>query len=222
MKEHPILFNGEMVRAVLEGRKTQTRRVVKNAVGDAIVKNGIFYPLPTCERIRLVHWTGMQSLLKTCPYGQPGDWLWVRETWCSCGLTDREGLIYRATDGMDADDFDSGNRWCPSIHMPRWASRITLDVIGVRVERVQDITETDAKAEGVKWVQGSVTAQPYYEVWHGGKPGSAHCKCYCNVDARPVFRRLWDSINASRGYGWDANPFVWVVEFKVVERRGHG
>lgn len=218
MKERPILFSGEMVRAILDGRKTQTRRVVK--------------PQP-------VHWTevrlpgesrytpcddwsvgagGMMprhEFISRCPYGQPGDRLWVREAWChKCedGMpvyTDDGGLDpscawYRA-DGVEvtAADENGGTRfnkngtesspWVPSIHMPRWASRITLEITGVRVERVQEISHKEALAEGV----------PYDVSKPGGSPLSS-------------FHSLWDSINAKRGFGWDKNPWVWVIEFRRV------
>ena len=146
-KERPIIFSGPMIRAILEGRKTQTRRIVK----------------PNC-------------LSKLSPYGRTGDRLWVRETWGH--NPEGPGYVYRS-DG----DFDMkfhGDRWRPSIHMPRWASRITLEVTGVRVERLQDINEEDALAEGVEH----------------------------------AFRSLWESINGPGS--WDANPWVWVVEFRRV------
>lgn len=166
MKERPILFSGPMVRAILDGRKTQTRRVVKPRQG------------------MLDDWTGLP-----CPYGKPGDRLWVRET---CYFEQPHGeVIYRADPGSEKalDPEFTGLRWRPSIHMPRWASRITLEIVNVRVERLQDIRVDDARAEGVtaKWPV------------HG-------------------FRNLWQSIN---GFGsWDANPWVWVVEFRNMERSG--
>ncbi len=173
--EKPILFSGEMVRAILDGRKTQTRRVVRR------------------EHIPFVHsllagWISGRWSHLPLPYGRPGDQLWVRETW----LEDTVGNIrYRATERAVQD----GNwKWRPSIFMPRWASRISLEVTAVRVERVRDISEEDARAEGVD----SIVATDTYSSYRMG------------------FRKLWDSINAKRGYSWESNPWVWVVEFKRV------
>lgn len=174
MKERPILFSGPMVRAILEGRKTQTRRVVK--------------PQPA-------HIAGIGTVLnidtitgKACPYGKPGDRLWVRETWDGVRLDGGGALVSYRADG-DKPVTDDG-RWHPSIHMPRWASRITLEVVSVRVERLQEISEEDAMAEGV------ALAENY-------RGPVAH------------FASLWEQIN---GLGsWNANPWVWVVEFRRVQ-----
>lgn len=185
MKERPILFSGEMVRAILEGRKTMTRRVIK--------------PQPAGE------WAAPGKT--ACPYGQPGDRLWVRETWRKTNWTDEPNrgewrVFWRAT---EKEDSRNNGLWRPSIHMPRWASRILLEVVSVRVERVQDISEEDARAEGVEWQNERPCWVNYLdrEDW--------------SPTARDSFRTLWDSINAKRGYGWDANPWVWVVEFKKIE-----
>lgn len=178
MSEHPILFSGEMVRAILEGRKTQTRRVITVPVSDAhagrphspmVKHNGDWY--------KPHEWS---------PYGVPGDRLWVRETWAK---------PYVNCDAVFRADYKGAGilKWKPSIHMPRWASRITLDVVNVRVERVQDISEEDARAEGID--DGWLVREQFPE-------------------ARIAYRYLWDSINAKRGYGWATNPWVWVIEFK--------
>lgn len=141
MKERPILFSGEMVRAILEGRKTQTRRVIK--------------PQPDSARNSVFVKSGFETKhgyeIK-CPYGQPGDRLWVRETWGLWDTDPKDGperakIFYRATDENRRDL--RYQRWRPSIHMPRWASRINLEITNIRIERVQDITEEDAKAEGL-------------------------------------------------------------------------
>lgn len=177
-----------MVRAILDGRKTQTRRVVKLRLDNTVlVHRGI-----------CVHITDGQ-LVEYCPYGQPGDRLWVRETWApvSAGedAQNGRGTLYRADpvfDSMQAGDF--AWKWKPSIHMPRWASRLTLELTAVRVERIQDCSEEriqdcseeDAKAEGIE----------------GTEYGRGH------------FANLWDSLNARRGYGWYANPWVWVLTFR--------
>lgn len=196
-RELPILFTGEMVRAILDGRKTQTRRVVK---------------------LRPPYGDGLMP----CPYGAPGDLLWVREAWhpvvahgcvmntCDCGDVN---VFYRASDPNRQseprffNDRDIPGEWCipraaknggwvPGIFMPRWASRILLRVTDVRVERVQEISEEDARAEGVEGIGPR-------QRW-----------------AIERFRALWDSVNAKRGYGWDVNPWVWVVGFEVEEVRG--
>lgn len=168
MKERPILFSAPMVRAILDGRKTQTRRVVK-------LRNGQY--MPPSEKADINGW---RQMLRNCPYGQPGDRLWVRETHFDAKRLNEGRILYRA----DGDVSRFG--WTPSIHMPRSASRITLEVTGVRVERLQDISEADAVAEGVVWEQGQTAIN--------------------------VFETLWESINGAGS--WDANPWVWVVEFK--------
>lgn len=192
MKEHPILFSGAMVRAILDGRKTQTRRVIT--------------PQPIVEPYRyggmVVNWKdkisappniASEALARFCPYGGVGDHLWVRETWgirfYQYGLerTEGEQVVYRATDDIQM-------RWTPSIHMPRAYSRITLELTGVRVERAQDISEADAIAEGVDYIPEAPAA----------------------MNHRTAFAGLWNSINAARGYGWDVNPWVWVLEFQQV------
>ncbi len=204
MKERPILMSAPMVRATLDDTKTQTRRVVKDRHIDAAP--------PAC----LFQW-----LRERCPYGQPGDRLWVRETWAR---DDEDGqLIYRADVGRggDADDWQrgidegvSGYRWRPSIHMPRAASRILLEVTAVRVESLQDINEADALAEGiVQWHGGS---EKTYSLGPGdtsgafGRPGS-----WRHEDTAVLaYKRLWQHINGPGS--WDANPWVWCITFRRV------
>lgn len=236
--QHPILFNGEMVRAVLAGRKTQTRRVIRPQPSGA-------WAVPPVT-VSAGRWTshGCMSDLR-CPYGTPGDLLWVREAWQYLGSSWRVGEPYekhrvryladdtrgevklsypctlpphqtkpknyesRYLDKYPADfegreemawhDFltDWWRKARPARFMPRWASRITLLVTGVRVERVQDITEADAIAGGC---------------------GFGHN--YGDGTARTGFAMLWDSINAKRGAGWDVNPWVWVVEFRPLAALG--
>lgn len=176
MNERPIIFSGEMVRAILDGRKTQTRRVVKGA--DVWVDEG-------------------QTPIK-CPYGKPGDLLWVRETFKEF---DDGDMYYKADYNytpIHADD-EEPIKWTPSIYMPRSASRITLRVKDVRVERVQEITGRDACKEGIQF-RGINSGPPI--------KGNLYKE---NIQH---FRALWDSINAKRGYGWDKKPWVWVVEFE--------
>lgn len=170
MTERPILFSAPMVRAILAGTKTQTRRVVKGNLG-AICKGNI--PLV--------------ADISRCPYGQPGDRLWCRETWgehCS-----NKSIVYRADFG--AGEFDPVNRWRPSIHMPRIASRILLEIESVRVERLNDISRGDAMAEGCPFP--NMASGPDPRKWYSG---------------------LWDEINGAGS--WAANPWVWVVEFRRV------
>ena len=203
MKERPILFSGPMVQAILDGRKTMTRRVCKYQPSVSVRKAGSMWGIKGGDAL----WHFGHKIV-SCPYGQPGDRLWVRETWmpfteqgCPVGAT-----IYRATDHPEPDG-DSPLRWKPSIFMPRWASRITLEITAVRVERVQDISEKDAKAEGCGGYVGG--EGPMSESVLAIEPGYNHPNFF-----RDGFAYLWDSLNAKRGYGWDANPWVWVISFK--------
>lgn len=209
MRERPILFAGPMVRAILSGEKTVTRRVMKpqpKAVHADDERGGHWWP--SKEHQSMLHieeemqkWTGLAG--HACPYGQPGDRLWVRETWAHVGNTDPGYLTYRATypeclppglERVPADIRDAGYRWRPSIHMPRAYSRILLEITAVRVERLQDISEDQAMAEGV-------TPRPS-KVSRATRMG------------RDAFAELWASINGAES--WDANPWVWVVEFKRI------
>ncbi len=183
MKERPIIFSTPMVRAILDGRKTMTRRVMK----------------PQPEDYPYHHGLAVYRVAKKCPYGVPGDLLWVRETWAT---TEQAGvhpsdaeMVYRATD-PDWETME-GWQWRPSIFMPRWASRLTLRITSVRAERVQDITEEDARAEGFKDVVGKYARGDEARIW---------------------FAELWDIINAARGFGWDTNPWVWVIGFERVQQ----
>ena len=196
MSDHPIIFSGPMVRAILDGRKTQTRRVVKPQP----------YQIET-SWLRPVPGEWWKHLRPRLPYGIPGDRLWVRETWAEyvdveSGVHDDERFCYRATDKMMLPV-----KWRPSIHMPRWASRITLEVTGVRVERLQEISEADARVEGV----GRDT-NPCDHV----RQSCADIGCL-GPTHRASFCELWDTLNAKRGYSWESNPWVWVVEFKLVK-----
>lgn len=220
MKERPILFSGAMVRALLAGTKTQTRRVVKpwepqiRAAANAVPDDVAYLPDFTCYR-------------STCPYGQPGDRLWVREAWMpdppcdgTWGYTawagSRIGQIAAVPERFQHPAFcnyraswlhgTDGLRWTPGIHMPRWASRITLEVTGVRVERLQAISEADAVAEGT----------PCY-VCGGAMDGRSANACHCyRRRAQPSdYRRLWESINGPES--WAANPWVWCVSFRRLE-----
>jgi len=219
MKERPILFSAPMVRAILQGQKTQTRRVVKPQPSDEFLPRvGVYAPtlidrdgevFPGAERFG----ASDDSEDYPCPYGQPGDRLWVRETcliWKS-----KEGHLVYSDDGptyQDDPEYDAcmadgkilkaGGKtgyWqvVPSIHMPRWASRITLEITGVRVERLNNISESDAIAEGVDAI--TMADVPRQATWN----------------RRHDFKQLWDPINAKK-HPWSSNPWVWVIEFRRV------
>lgn len=203
-KERPILFSGEMVRAILDGRKTQTRRIVKPqpAYGVREIKVGMFEPVIIRggmeEPGKPVFGFADEERGWKCKYGQPGDRLWVRETWLEFDSDHRIGgarYTYKADVSVDGelirkDYIKCGRdyRWKPSIHMPRNASRITLEITGVRVQRLQDIRYDDCLAEG----------------WHAA----------CGIGADYWYKELWDKINGWNS--WNENPWVWVVEFKRV------
>lgn len=213
MKERPILFSGAMVRAILEGRKTQTRRVVKPTQSTPKVAPLRMEPWIIDGEWQeddngLPCWAGFhpdypgEAKWFTCPYGQPGDRLWVRETWSKETIDSTERIVYRA-------DIANGHNfigWRPSIHMPRAYSRITLEITDVRAERVQEISEADAKAEGALQEFRTVVMRP------DGGPDY-----HLPLSYRAGFANLWDSINAKRGYGWDSNPWVWVIGFRRVQ-----
>ena len=230
MKDTPILFSAPMVRAILDGRKTLTRRVVKwpSWVPDQDQETAVYHLNILPEIAEFVDGTPRRRF--GCPCGGPGDRLWVRETYYQLRqappgspwgtqaewVNKTECIRYAEHDwgGHPAEEFGYSKR--PSIFMPRWASRISLDVLAVRVERVQEITEEDARAEGIAWAQTSVCAKNYYEAWIG-KPGTGKCRNVCHEDARPVFAQVWDSLNAARGFPWASNPWVWVITFRRLE-----
>jgi len=211
VKERPILFSGPMVRAILEGRKTQTRRVIKpkheffvDDGHDGI--NRVYYPC---------YVTGEpepQEIL--CPYGSVGERLWVRETWAVVPKVSDDGPKHKAKgDGTGATwraDWNgnpSGFPWKPSIHMPRWASRITLEVTGVRIERLNDIDLADCIAEGIEWKYRDDKTTHWRD--YSGLDVS------CTTSAYFSYQTLWESINGP--LSWSLNPWVWVVEFKRIE-----
>ncbi|MDY6867005.1 MAG: hypothetical protein SVT56_03750 [Chloroflexota bacterium] len=262
MKERPILFSGEMVRAILEGSKTQTRRVikpqpeVKYVAGYGIGKNmcgDAWTPIQNNTPTEKDWKRFCSKLIKYCPHGVVGDRLWVRETWRVRGWWPDEpfNIQYRAdmshqqmqgdidpdweeriweqiTEEMDSAGvpYDEDGvyqfegepplKWRPSIFMPRAASRILLEVTDVRVERLQEISQNDARNEGVnvwwwKAADGFAEIGPFdYEFNSKHVPENKR-------DYKKGFIDLWNSINAKRGYSWDENPWVWVVKFKVLE-----
>jgi hypothetical protein len=208
MKERPILFNGQMVRAVLEGRKTQTRRVIKHEGKIAVIQQ-------SCGPMVLERYDAAteSGFTLPCPYGHVGDRLWVREAHrlvnCECPETCRQpGMVWYEADQSGYENA-SLNKLRPSIHMPRWASRITLEITSVRVERLQDINEEDAIAEGIE----RHYSEPYPEkIWW--KSSNDRDIAYGNP--RPAFGFLWDSINGKGDFRWDKNPYVWVITFKRI------
>lgn len=267
MKERPILFSSEMVRAILDGRKTMTRRVVRFSghpmFGGVTGQVQEHHEMKACyamPRGGFVFWSGDpgkefsdyvykdSDVGLRCPYGQPGDRLWVRETWKPGAWRDdgRIAIDYKASPeltqtpwvripndvmdkkfnnlwhswsneaeeaGLVADDdgyylWEPGQsplKWRPSIFMPRWASRITLEIVSVRVEKLQDISGKECYLEGI---DGSFLA---YE-----EASPAQLLELATNQIRDKFSLLWNSINEKRGFGWDVNPWVWVIEFQKV------
>ena len=252
VRERPILFSAPMVRALLAGRKTVTRRLLKpqpapNSPHDGGTKwvfdahKGLHIPCGTVGHLALAEKMGLR-----CPFGQPGDRLWVRETVAFIGCEKGDaGAIW----GPDRNLFNEDNGpddqwmqvvygadatygpgqygmaklpggqmfegpWHPSIHMPRWASRLTLEVVSVRVERLHDITEEDARAEGAgEWAREALDSNHRTEQW---------CRWTKRLNPKATetstlgaFAALWASINGPES--WDANPWVWRVEFRRVE-----
>lgn len=203
MISKPILFSGDNVRAILEDRKTKTRRIMNQPIPDFVERVEVSPDhLMLHYHGNTVHWANR------CPYGKPGDFLWVRETWATPGNYDhikpsnlsvayQADIVYRAS-----EQYPIYYKWRPSIFMPRWASRITLKVVNVRVERLQDISHEDSMSEGCPDIE-------YGKYEFELKDVTPHSYAKMN------FRRLWDSLNAKRGYGWNTNPMVWVVEFEV-------
>lgn len=225
MKERPILMSAPMVRAILAGTKTQTRRVVRHP-NIADVEE---WAPPTNEDprwelgYRPTGGAGASLGHVRCPYGGPGDRLWVRETWGLHIHTDytcwnRDSIRGRSPEDLAcswalayaADATSVYDFWRPSIHMPRWASRITLDVTSVRVERLQDITEEDARAEGVEPMKGVGADQPIIDVPRRGRTQGTHPHVL-------AFAVLWDTINGKRAH-WQSNPWVWVISFRRVDQ----
>lgn len=258
MKEHPILFSTEMVKAIQEHRKNQTRRVItprNSVIGEGSVDwrdfcwdgseilEGDSAPLPYVDDsfgLNYLHvpykWSEQGTIYRIYPRYHVGDRLWVRETFKAFRKDSMEeakaksklinniktiedmkkfaslpyghgdiSVLYAADYGEWAFDIDSDLKpWKPSIHMPRWASRITLEITGIRAERVQDITEQDAIAEGIQeW-------EYMFKLYDNPFAGWTR-------DPILSFKTLWDSINAKRGYGWNINPLNWVYDFKEVK-----
>lgn len=221
----PIIFKSEMIKAILEGRKTQTRRVIipQPKWSGRGKQNFTEWKFP---KIPSVMFGNRQDLLPFCPYGQVGDRLWVRETWRLLHINaNHEMAQFYTIQWKDSKPMDYSRslqpfiaeiiyynrkreiwkigkigdrfgRWRPSIHMPRWASRITLEITNIRVERLQEINHEDAEAEGIYKPD---------DYWH--ETGKT------TIDE---FANLWDFLNAKRGYGWDTNLYVYVIEFRKL------
>lgn len=228
MAEKPILFSGPMVRAILDGRKTQTRRVVKHELTtfrldgwEMNPETDLWHPYRNYVSGKCA---GIGGRGIKCPYGKPGDVLWVRETWAEVGTCDPGLIVYRASypecvpagyENVPADIRDAGYRWKPSIHMPKSACRLRLTIKDIRVERLQEITGQDALNEGV-------------QVPFCGCDVCATTGAMCPADQSACileFQSLWDSINGNKKdkdgndlhHAWDDNPWVWVVEFAAQE-----
>lgn len=200
MKERGMIFNGEMVRAILDSRKTQTRRPIKwkqtrfTEIGER--EDGSKWPWSEDAEHACDFW-------HPCPFGAVGDRIWVRETWNKYG-----GLLTYRADHDWIDDMRKEtvctDKWVPSIHMPRWASRILLEITGVRVEQLNTISEEDARAEGI--IDGGCL--------NCGEPEPCGC-ANPEPDATDAFAYLWQSIYGQES--WNANPWVWVISFERVE-----
>ena len=206
-KERPILFSGEMVRAILDGKKTQTRRVIKPQPTITTKSNYLCnFEMEKGKRYAAGLGVEIQNLAdcfkgigRFCPYGKVGDRLWVREThlikeydfdYHVTYFADGETKIFKS----NVSGMFTNKKTRPSIHMPRHFSRIDLEVTDIRIERLREINTLDIKNEGVEILKSWDTPDVIFD----------------------KFIELWDGINAKRGYGWDKNPWVWVVTFKRV------
>lgn len=204
MKETGIIMSGNHPQLVIDNTKTMTRRVI---VPQPKIVHAT-YPDGTIETEQLFR----DGSKPKCLYGQVDDRLWVRETWATLGSLDslspceldrHTSPIFFRTDSEDFPMYFDKGKWRPSIFMPRWVSRITLEITKIRVERVQEITEEDAEAEGM--IPDSL-------------PSIKDCLCDSS-GMRHIckFIDLWNSLNAKRGFGWDVNPWVWVIGFRRIE-----
>ena len=198
MKEIPIIFNSEMIRAILGGRKTQTRRPIKPQPVYKFkhLEEGLGYKASEGNLYAGFYEEGTSGMYVKCPYGKVGDRLWVRETFCEVSLGAE--LRYKATDKKPAIQ-----NWKPSIHMPRWASRITLEITDVRVERLKEIKPDDCLKEGIIVDR---------------KLDKMFSKKEINESTILCFWGLWHLIYGKTEYNWDINPWVWVIEFKRLDK----
>jgi hypothetical protein len=278
-KERPILFAGEMVRAILDGRKTKTRRVVKLKCFDKSNTPGYDWHFRGTRRGGRSSdlWQDLrhEEVLSLCPHGSPGHRLWVRETWARVNSECGPGFAYKANGAFVQPEYDGPNygagpsfnyekypgdycmwysdlvggagsdegyKWTPSIHMPRWASRITLGVTDVRIERLQDITASDARADGCEpdWdlfdeytscQEGWLEPEEFVEEcedecdWVNCGRGLVHSREHKEwlrdrkeLATKLAFANLWRRINGVDS--WHANPWVWVIEFRRLQQKG--
>jgi len=248
--ERPILFSGDMVKAILDGRKTQTRRVVSprnsrvDATWDRLVLEHawvdpggtIFGPGPYLKvPAPILDEDGQECdevVLRLYPRWEPGDRLWVRETWavgaCADGLSPAEldpgfwrefgGCWYRADGRAPDNPISPRGKWRPSIFCPRWASRLTLEIVSVRVEKLQAISEEDAVAEGVR--EGDLFGLAYSPSFQSLTDERNEFADDLIYGHRGAFACLWDTLNAKRGFGWEINPFVWCISFRRITNAG--
>jgi hypothetical protein len=227
MKERPILMNGEMVRAILDGCKTQTRRPIKEVQELEVAENlgksdWLFRTLCTSRYNGL--WSDMpndQFIEMYCPFGVVGDRLYVRESFQVFNVVNNDvietikprpeicAIGYRATEEVRASkigDKEFTGPWRPSIHMPKWATRIWLEITGIQVVRLQEITPHQALCEGVSdevsGIPDSILDEEKFKE-----------SVYVNR-----FRSIWDKVYINNGFGWDVNPWVWAIHFRVVEK----
>jgi hypothetical protein len=217
MKERPIIMSAESVRAILDGRKTQTRRLIKSVrcrrsgqiteFGESDTNGYDFH-----YRNRWAQWNDVsnEKMVNRCPYGIIGDRLWVREAFATVECNRAKACAYK-------EKYENASvKWKSPIYMPRWASRLTLEITDIKVERLQDMRQRDAIAEGVtpldKIVKGSDVVHPV-----GAIPKDVEL---VGNDYLGAYKTLWNSINAKRGYSWESNPWVWVISFRVVNNEG--
>ncbi len=210
MKSRPIIFSAESVRAILEGRKTQTRRVIKPQ--PFIDDHGNFCSPLTANELkqkkRGTHNWGqgidgkpwLKEFVKKCPFGVPGDRLWVREKYQKWNAVFANVFVDYLYAAEMPDEYVRENDWSNSMFMPKAASRITLEIVNVKVQRLQGISESDAEKEGCEVAEIPCTNQ------------TLHSRIATFIDT-------WNKLNAERGFSWSSNPWVWVVEFRVAESK---
>lgn len=223
MKERGMIFNAEMVRAIIDGRKTMTRRIMKVQPENSELGLSRIIDSSVAKEVGMYFWSqadacGVKRRSKPfpCPFGAVGDRIWVRETFSGHYLDDAQ--IHDIKDGRDKatdlceyradypDGYQASDGWTPSIHMPRWASRITLEITGVRVERLQNISDEDVDAEGFS---GDYPTSIFPNLFPGESNDWSH------LSMRDCYGVLWKSIYGEES--WQDNPWVWVISFKRVE-----
>ena len=226
MTARPIIFSAPMIRALLDGQKTQTRRIAKLNHAGRVAFGG-----------RNWHCDDPKAVM-ACPYGQPGDFLWVRESWSTARLYPVNATLFYRADGdcegkqASLSFIERERKWRPSIHMPRWASRLTLRITDVRVQRLQEISEADARAEGCSarpfpgpWWQGyrELNGALVHEQAIGDQPPDWMIEPkrmadtpHLDLTAVDDFRSVWHSIHGPDS--WSANPWVWALTFDVIHK----